>query len=337
MLTIGLIPKTRIIATLCAGIMLATSPVMAQTTTRPAIGDGKVSTTPTIGYVYSCAAGGTQGGGQGGMGPGGGQGANTAGPWILGDGTWDPTAKITVQGAVEWPQAKVSIALQGDKRVITTNSLPANHTTGIYPIASADPAYQFDRNPNAIAAQQFVASLPATPQASAQPNCIGMGPIGVATNGVAIFNGLDAQNRDAVAWEIQDSCGGHPERSGMYHYHGRMGCLETDHVAAQHSALVGYAFDGFGIFGLFGENGVELTNYDLDVCHGHTHAIEWDGKQVELYHYHLTGEYPYTIGCYHGTAISVNGGGNGGGPNNGRPPGPPPSGAGGAGGPPPRP
>jgi len=40
-----------------------------------------------------------------------------------------------------------------------------------------------------------------------------------------------------------------------------------------HSALLGYAFDGFGIYGLYGESGKELTNADLDECHGHTHVI----------------------------------------------------------------
>ncbi|MFN8426725.1 MAG: hypothetical protein U0X87_10785 [Anaerolineales bacterium] len=36
---------------------------------------------------------------------------------------------------------------------------------------------------------------------------------------------------------------------------------------------MGYAFDGFGIFGYYGEDGSELTNADLDECHGHTHVI----------------------------------------------------------------
>jgi hypothetical protein len=69
----------------------------------------------------------------------------------------------------------------------------------------------------------------------------------------------------------------------------------------EHSALMGYAFDGFGIYGHRGENGKVLTNADLDACHGHTHEILWNGKKEKLYHYHATWEYPYTVGCYRGT------------------------------------
>ena len=71
--------------------------------------------------------------------------------------------------------------------------------------------------------------------------------------------------------------------------------------AGRHSDLVGYALDGYGLYGPFGENGARLTNADLDACHGHTHTIPWDGAPVSLYHYHVTREYPYTVGCYHGT------------------------------------
>jgi twitching motility protein PilT len=70
-----------------------------------------------------------------------------------------------------------------------------------------------------------------------------------------------------------------------------------------HSELVGYALDGFGIFGRYSEDGQALTNADLDECHGHTHEIEWDGATVNLYHYHAPWEYPYTLGCYQGTPI----------------------------------
>lgn len=54
-----------------------------------------------------------------------------------------------------------------------------------------------------------------------------------------------------------------------------------------------------------GEAGNELTNAALDVCHGHTHVIEWDGKATMLYHYHATREYPYTLGCYAGTPVAA--------------------------------
>src|SRR3546814_15494842 len=60
-------------------------------------------------------------------------------------------------------------------------------------------------------------------------------------------------------------------------YHSVSDCATDDHGDG-HSDLVGYAFDGFGIFGHYGEDGETLTNDDLDECHGHTHEIEGDGR-----------------------------------------------------------
>jgi hypothetical protein len=38
----------------------------------------------------------------------------------------------------------------------------------------------------------------------------------------------------------------------------------------------------------------------------------WDGKKVVMYHYHLNGEYPYSIGCFRGNPVTVPGSGRGG-------------------------
>lgn len=305
---------------LIGALVLATRS-RAQTTGDPLdltnlpLGDDKLSTTPQVGYVYRCGDGaGNEGAG----------GAQVEGPWIRDDGTFDYTAKAVVDGAVEWDAHAFTIALRGDVRVLAGNNLP-DHTTGVYPIAASDDAYQYDRNPNAIGAQTLTVELPANPTLAAQPNCLTPGAIGVLTSGVVIFDGLDALNRDAVAHETQDSCQGHPQISGAYHYHNLTECIED--AGTGHSNLVGYAFDGFGIYGVRGEEGQPLTNADLDECHGHTHVIEWDGQQVEMYHYHATYEYPYTLGCYRGTPVqsSVGAGGmpqgqNGQMPQGGTPP-----------------
>lgn len=271
--------------------------------TRLPLGDGKVSTTaPQVGYIYACQT------------MSGGGGAQVDGPWIHSDGTFDFTAKAVVDGAVEWPDHALKITLDGQTRHITTNDLP-DHTTGVYPISSTDDAYQYDRNPNSIQSQTYVADLPANPIIAAKPACLPGGAIGVTISGTVIFNGLDAENRDAVAHETQDSCQGHPERSGAYHYHSLSTCI-PDTESGQ-STLMGYALDGFGIYGPRDANGNILTNADLDECHGTTSEIEWDGQKVVMYHYVATYEYPYTLGCYRGTPIRLSGqqqpgqGGNG--------------------------
>lgn len=272
--------------------------------TRLELGDGKYSTSPQVGYVYTCQTdfnfNGT-----------GGQGME--GNWLNGDGTWDATRKAVVDGSVTWP-GSFTVSVQGDQRVFAGNDLP-DHTTGNFPISSSDDAYTYDRNPNSISQQSITLSLPADPTAAPQPNCIG-GEVGIMLSGVVLFSAFDAEANDAPAHEVQDNCDGHPQVDGFYHYHNLSDCIED--TSTGHSALVGYAFDGYGMYGYFGEDGAEITNEDLDACHGHTHVIEWNGQMVEMYHYHATHEFPYMVGCFHGTpavrALSVGAGqGQGGG------------------------
>jgi hypothetical protein len=290
-------------------LLAAPAPAHEVDPRRLPIGDGKISTSPTKGYVFSCQT------------RFGGGGAHAKGAWIRADGTFDFHAKPTVRGAVAWPQ-RFSVAVEGAQRVLRAANLP-NHPTGRFPVSPEDEAFRYDRNPNAIEAQDFHLELPLRPAPAAQPSCVGLGPIGVLLTGAVFFNALDARGDDAVANEIQDGCQGHPERGGAYHYHSVTTCLENDAPRKEHSALAGYALDGFGIYGRHGEGGALLANADLDECHGHTHAIDWDGARVALYHYHATWEYPYTVGCFRGTPAVLRGVRRSGSPP-GMPPKPPP-------------
>lgn len=268
------------------------NPAGSVDTTRLPIGDGKYASSAAVGTIFSCQT--TFIGG----------GAFATGSWINGDGTFDLSKKPSVDGDVSWPGA-VGITMQGATRVITSNGVPGSHTTGVFPVASGDDAYSFDRNPNRITTQSVQLALPANPVVAGTPTCLGMGTIGVMTTGVALFNGLDAGGRDAVAHEIQDHCEGHPQMQGVYHYHSGSGCFVDPGTG--HSALLGYALDGFGIYGSRGEIGAALSTADLDECHGHTHVIEWDGVKVAMYHYHLTADFPYTLGCYRGAPLAASG------------------------------
>lgn len=254
------------------------------------IGDGRLGSAPKKGYLMPCQTSFH-----------GGAGAFRDGSWIHSDGTWDSTTKPIVTGDVKWDNYRYEIRVEGDKRKLVGNGLP-NHPTGLFPIPRTDDAFNYDRNPNSIREYEIVYSLPLVPELAATPVCLPMGTIGVMRSGVALFNAVDEQGRDAVAHEIQDKCDGHPQREGAYHYHNLSRCLESAHISG-HSDMFGYALDGFGIFGRYGENGKELTNADLDECHGHTHEIIWDGKPVVMYHYHATRAYPYTLGCYRGTPV----------------------------------
>ena len=305
---------------------IADSSSAKQTTTldvtKLPLGDGKYTTPPKVGYIYTCQQ------------QFNGGGAQTNGSWIHGN-TWNLNEKIAVQGRVTWPNAQFTVSTNGNNRIITGNGLPVDTDTGTFPIASTDPAYQIDRNPNTISAQTVNITLPLNPVMGSTPTCI-HGMVGVALNGVAIFDGLDAAGRDAVAHEVQDVCDGHPEKTGEYHYHGPSSCLPNE---KKNNALIGYAFDGYGIYSMYDATGKEYTNADLDACHGITSVVMWNGKMQNVYHYVLTQEYPYTVGCFKGSVVkeptpsnvqngtNAHQGGNGQFSPSGFPPqGPPPSG-----------
>jgi len=248
-------------------------------------------------------------------------GTHTELPWLNGDGTWDATEKTTVDGDVEWPDAELTVRRAGDTRVITTKDLPTNHTTGAFPIDQTDDAYETDRNPNSIETQDFRLEIPATPTLADEPSCAG-GEVGVLKSGVVLFGPIDAGGRDAVAYEVQDDCDGHPQVSGAYHYHNVSQCVldELDSGSGQ-SKLVGWAFDGFGIYGPRDAHGRELTSADLDECHGITSTVVFNGKKQRIYHYVATRDYPYVVGCFRGTNSIGPGVTTGGGPGLAPPPG----------------
>ncbi len=280
--------------TVAAGAANAVTNVWSTATVDPTklpLGDGKVSTSgPARGSLFACSAGNPNG-----------PGASKAGTWIdTAGGTWDATRKIAVQGSRTWESADYTETVSGANRVLTTNALPVKTVTGTFPIAASDPAYQFDRNPNSIKAQSTVTiTLPVRPEAAATPSCLPMGAIGIMRNGVFAFASLDERNRDAVAWETQDVCDGHPQQTGVYHYHNVPSCLRD--AAPGASVVVGYALDGHPIVVERDATGRLPTNADLDECHGRTSPIVLDGAVVTRYHYSATLEFPYFIGCYRGT------------------------------------
>jgi len=289
-------PKVLTALLIGAPIVLAASAAPAHEDYRK-VGDGKISDEPKVGYLFSC---------QQQFDPNA-PGASEPGDWIVGKKFY-PDLKPTVNGKVDWPDSRISIRVRGDERVISANNLPS-HKTGVYPIRSSDDAYDYDKNPNYIETQRILLRLPANPEFAKQESCVPMGMIGFTVKGVAIYNAVDAKGRDAPAYEIQDKWGGHPQQSGQYHYHDLAPGMSKGIDENGHSELVGYALDGFGIYGEYEKKTDKKTrkmkNKKLDECHGHVGNVMWDGEEVEMYHYHLTTAYPYTIGCFRGPPVSV--------------------------------
>jgi len=85
-----------------------------------------------------------------------------------------------------------------------------------------------------------------------------------------------------------------------YHYHNDNSC-DYDHTLPGHSPIIGFALDGYGIYGLYEDHPTKPD--DLDVCNGHTGKVPANSTYgvplgSSVYHYHVTSWAPYTIGCF---------------------------------------
>lgn len=260
--------------------------------TRLPLGTSHVSIdAPAVGGLYACTSGVPNG-----------PGAFRTGSWIdEAAGTWNSDEKISVRGAVTWPMAEYHETVDGATRRITSTGVPVKVVTGTFPIATDDPAYRYDRNPNSIEPWALSMTMPTSPTAAAQPVCLSMASIGVARNGVAFYASIDERNRDAVAYETQDSCDGHPQQVGQYHYHAVPSCIRE--ASKGPSTVVGFARDGYPIVVERDSQGDLPTNADLDECHGRTSPVLLDGEVVTTYHYSATYEFPYFVGCFHGEPV----------------------------------
>ena len=225
-------------------------------------------------------------------------GARQTGPWVNeAGGSYDVTRKIFDRGRVEW-RGRFSAVAAGNSRLITSNGLPLlGVPTGMFPVAQDDPAFTFDRNPNPILEQAIRFSVPLHPAFGAAPRCV-YKEVGITLDGVPLHTGLDSSGRDENAYELNDTCNGKPQPGGGYHRHAMSEC--TPHIGDR-LTVVGYALDGFPITGPYDADGIELTTERLDECHGTVSDIVWDGRTVHSYHYVLTRDFPYSVGCFRGT------------------------------------
>src|SRR3954470_18718590 len=139
-------------------------------------------------------------------------------------------------------------------------------TTDVYVTCTCIPGYDigpWTGNPNVAANQNFCFKITRSPQRNTGTLVnTPLGHIGVWTNGVSLFNVSDAMSynnqnvwyRNAYFFEGPsfDECLGHPQQNGEYHTHVNPTCLYDDSATVtNHSPIIGYAFDGFPIYGAY--------------------------------------------------------------------------------------
>jgi hypothetical protein len=254
-------------------------------------------------------------------------------PFAGNTGAWLRKGNLDTGGATatedRYVADNLTITLDAKSLAIHTHGLP-NHPTGQFP----------GENPNAIQEQNSTYYLPLNPTVNPKHvvtdknnsnQALNMGPIGVAINGVVFFNPFDAGNMDAS--NIMDFCCGHPNPDGQYHYHKYPVCVNSPWAdeGRQHSPLIGFAFDGFPVYGPY--ESADLMAKDVKGEHAlNDFNLHFDKDRG--WHYHVTpGVFPYLIGGYwgavdardvqHGRPPRGGGGGNGlrpAGPPGGGPP-----------------
>lgn len=129
--------------------------------------------------------------------------------------------------------------------------------------------------------------------------------LGVAVNGVPIYDytgGGEMSQADLAHHQAQhdtvqtgqlDVCGGHAGRGDDYHYHAEPTCMIEQMANAGDGAIIGWAFDGFPIYGDANPDGSVIANGTLDVCNGQT-------DDVFGYRYHTSSTAPYIVQCLMG-------------------------------------
>ena len=246
----------------------------------------------------------------------------------------------------------ISTAQGVTKRTIVTNGCP-NHES--YCTGKPGPAPtckdKGEQGSDTEAIQQDVnVDIPANPilKSSYTPGELdcSMGAIAYALNGIGFYSGAVGYDADGncpqldvadpeAEWISFDCCTGHSDYDAAYHYHFPPSCLlaqanKAAPISDGHSAQVGWAQDGFPIYGPLGPGGVEIRNCGTSGAHATYCQDECGGYEGELpgvdnykYRYYITGKvgdlntlpstpmpdseelyYPYTIRCYRGCTLS---------------------------------
>ncbi|MGA9278714.1 YHYH protein [Ilumatobacter sp.] len=214
------------------------------------------------------------------------------------------SVRSEVATSAQWAD-NVTITIDGGNMLFESDGLPSHEYLDVYLADGRDGKYV------AGGVESYDASfeIPIVPTVAESAIAAPNGAIGVAISGAVFFNPYEGDGTGTVANDDNetidgvpfiDACGGHPLPNAIqYHYHGIPFCI-TDAVdtEGEHSTLIGYLIDGYGIYGPQDVGGEEPT--DLDECMGHTGPTpEFD---EDTYHYHVSSEANYISECFTGEA-----------------------------------
>lgn len=135
-------------------------------------------------------------------------------------------------------------------------------------------------NPNIPSNQNKIFRIKLSPTNNATHTTTPLGNIGIWANGIGVFNAKDGMsynnqgiwNRNAYYYEgiSFDACLGHPAPGGNYHNHVNPACLYNTANTTVHSPILGYAFDGYPIYGPYAYTNTNGTGLIKRMVSGYT-------------------------------------------------------------------
>ncbi len=174
---------------------------------------------------------------------------------------------------------RVTLSKSGGVIHAESDGLP-DYTSNYFPTADACHAdYPGGKqNPNTLAAGDYDVGFPETPSGATTKMTGAV--VGMALNGVVIFGDFAAPGDDIFQEaETFDACAGHPQNTGVYHYHAEPYALSYDDAR-----FIGVMRDGSPIYGRRDSDGTMPA--DLDATGGHT-GVTADSPSTAVYHYHV--------------------------------------------------
>ena len=206
------------------------------------------------------------------------------------DGTSGTVSHVPLTPYAVWNSGVSSVSVSGDQNVVDADAVP-DHCVSSQ--ARGWAGYPNDDSALGISGQGYEWQIPQNPDlpASGANTRVPLGAIGIALNGVPLYNAYDSDGNNLVTSEVKDDCIGFVTTSGKYMYRQNPKCTYVD-VSGEHSPIVGYAFDGYPIYGPRDDSGIFISDEDLDQYHGHNQS----GRG---YHYHVTTSPPYILGAYY--------------------------------------
>ncbi len=220
------------------------------------------------------------------------------------NGTTTTPGDVSITSVVQSKyKSAVTVSTSGSSIVLKSTGVP-DHVTPYW--GTGKTLYEAPTltgqtvNPGSLQSQAFVMTIPTNPGVATTKEETSLGPVGMALNGVAIYNDREGGNVavDAGVLLSMDRGGAHSGPGGLYHYH-----FTGDFTGNDDSKLLGFLRDGFPIYARKDSDGTYPTN--LDVNGGHTGITA--EFSTPIYHYHAANSayldsrfYILKSGSYHG-------------------------------------